>query len=193
MRPIPKIVAHMIVGAKPEPYLAASLAAIAPVCSLLVLNDNSSLANSDNSAIAARSVLGSSDRLRIVRTAFTDFASARNACIEATPREFQDAWALFVDADEVHGDELPAMAALLPDLPPSVDAVHGHSRHFVGSFAWWMSLGRRLCFFRLSPGRRWYGSLHERLCPIARTVVLPAVWFHYGHVVTPRAEAEKSR
>lgn len=191
--PTDTIVAHIIVGARPEPYFAAALESIAGVCTHAVVNDNSGLERSANAETAARSRLSTSGRLVLIRTPFVDFAAARNACIEATPAAAREGWALFTDADEVHGEELPAMAAVLPRLNCGVDAVDGYSRHFVGSFAWWMSLERRLRFFRLDAGRRWHGRVHEQLRPLRTVAVLPAVWCHYGHVVTPRAEAEKSR
>jgi len=193
MRPKTTITAHLIVGEKPEPFLAAALEGIAGVCDCAIINDNSGSPRSENSAIAAQSRLSQTGRLAFVRTKFTDFATARNDCIDATPAEFRHGWALFVDADEVHGDELAAMAALLPRLPENVSAVDGYSRHFVGSFRWWISIERRLRFFRFTSNCRWRGSVHEQLQPVGDAVVLPAVWSHYGHVVTPRAEAEKSR
>lgn len=187
------VVAHLIVGSRLEPYLPAVLESIAGVCSHAIVNDNSASMPGPNDEILHRSRLASDDRLTIVRTAFSGFADARNACIDATPSRFKGAWTLFVDADEVHGLELAPMAALLPHLPADVDAVDGYSRHFVGSFAWWLSVERRLCFFRDRDDRRWHGRIHERLEPIGRRVILPCVWSHYGHVVTPRMEWEKSR
>jgi len=85
------------------------------------------------------------------------------------------------------------MARLLPTLPADVDAVDGYSRHFIGSFSWWLSIERRLCFFRGRADRRWSGRIHERLAPLGRRAILPFIWAHYGHVVTPRMEWEKSR
>lgn len=187
------IVAHLIIGQKPEAYLSAALESIADVCDHLVVNDNSGGQGERNAEPLARSRLARSGRLTVIQTAFSDFATARNACLDATPAAYSSGWALFVDADEVHGAELGEMAALLSGLPEEVDAVDGYSRHFVGSFNWWIAMGRRLCLFRLAPQRRWYGKVHERLAPLRRRIVLPAVWFHYGHVVTPRAEADKSR
>jgi hypothetical protein len=193
MPDFPGIVAHVIVGPRQEPYLAAMLDAIADVASLAIINDNSGVTPGPNDVTLHASALASSGRLRVVRTTFSGFADARNACIESTPTEYAAGWALFVDADEIHGGELARIAALLPGLPRSVDAVDGYSRHFVGSFGWWLSLERRLCFFRLASGRRWSGRIHERLEPIGPRVALPAIWAHYGHVVTPRMEWEKSR
>lgn len=187
------IVAHLIVGRRREPYLPAVLESIADVCEIAVIDDNGGSIPGANDDFLQSSRLGSEGRLIIARTPFDGFAAARNACIDSTPPELRDAWTLFVDADEVHGDELGVMARLLPALPASVDAVDGYSRHFVGSFSWWASVDRRLCFFRGSPERRWMGRVHERLEPLGDRVVLPFVWAHYGHVVTPRMEWEKSR
>ena len=188
----PGIVAQMIVGRKPEQYLAAVLESIAGVCDHAIVNDNSGLDSSENAAVILASRLARTGRLTLVRSSFADFASARNACLEATPSRFAHAWALFIDADEVHGDSLHAMAKLLPHLPSEIEAVDGYSRFFIGSFSWWRDLQRTRCFIRLSPQLRWSGKIHERLSPVGRRIALPAQWFQYGHVVLPREEAEKS-
>ena len=193
MHPPAPVVAHIIVGGREEPYLSAVLESIADVCTHVVVNDNSGSARGPNDAIVGAARVAADGRLTVVRTTFAGFGAARNACIDATPAVLRGGWALFVDADEVHGDELPAMAALLPSLPAEVGAVDGYSRHFVGSFGWWLSVERRLCFFRLRPEVRWRGRVHEQLDPAPRRAVLPCVWSHYGHVVTPRMEWLKSR
>lgn len=189
----PAVVAHMIVGWREEPYLEAALASIAHSCDHAVINDNSGREASPHAAKIARCAFAREGRLTLVRSPFVDFAQARNACIDATPDNLRGGWALFIDADEVHAAELAPIVALLSKLPSSINAVDGYSRHFVGSFGWWHSIQRRLCFFRLSPQRRWSGAVHERLHPRSVCVALPALWFHYGHVVTPRMEAEKGR
>ena len=189
----PGIVANIIVGAKPEPYLAASLEAIADVCDHAVINDNSGTPAGANAPVYARSRLAATGRLTVIRTRFENFSVARNLCIEAVPRAYAGGWILFVDADEIHGGELSAMANVLSKLPEEIDAVDGYSRHYWGSFRWWVAIDRRLCFFRHTPRVRWCGAVHERLVNAERRAVLPAVWAHYGHVVTPRMEWEKSR
>lgn len=186
----PRIVAHLIVGKRREPYLSAALAAVAAIASHVVVNDNSGLAPGPNDDALLASPAART--LTLIRTAFTGFADARNACIDATPQDLRDGWGLFFDADEVHGEELPRMAALLQRVPAAVDAIDGYSRHFVGTFRWWQTIERRLCFFRLD-GPRWHGAVHERLEPLRRRIVLPEVWHHYGHVVPPAWELEKSR
>jgi hypothetical protein len=193
MPPFPGIVAHLIVGRREEPYLGATLASIGSACALAIVNDNSGVTPGPNDRALATSELSRTGRLRVVRTAFSGFGDARNACIDATPDAFRNGWALFVDADEIHDDELLDIASLLVRLPAGVDAVDGYSRHFVGSFRWWFSLERRLCCFRLGGPIRWQGAIHERLVNVRKRIALPAAWPHYGHVVTPRMEWEKSR
>jgi hypothetical protein len=193
MPPFPGIVAHLIIGNKPEPYLEAALASVESVSDHLVVNDNSGQSPGPHASALANCAFAARGELTVVRTSFTDFAAARNVCIEATPPDLKQAWALFFDADEVHGDELTSIAALLARLPADVEAVEGYSRHFVGSFGWWRDIARRLCFFRLSPNRRWSGAVHERLMPPCKSIVVADVWHHYGHVTPPRREWEKGR
>lgn len=183
----------MIVGAKPETFLGCSLESIASVCEYAVINDTSGEVRGANATVIEQSSFGRQAKLTVIRSSFSDFATARNACIDATPTQFSNGWGLIVDADEVHGRALASMAALLGRLPEGVDAVDGYLRHFVGSFSWWIELNRTRCFFRLHPRVRWEKKIHERLTPISRRIALPGVWFHYGHVITPREEAEKGR
>jgi hypothetical protein len=193
MPSFPGIVAHLIIGNKPEPYLEAALSSIESVCDHLVVNDNSDDEPSPHASTLAGCGFAARGEMTIVRTTFTDFAKARNVCIDATPPALKLGWVLFFDADEVHGDDLAATVALLHRLPADVDAVDGYSRHFIGSFAWWHNIARRLCFFRLSPDRRWIGAVHERLHPRCKSAVVAEVWHHYGHVTPPRREWEKGR
>ena len=183
----------MIVGAKPEMFLPCALESIARVCAHAVINDTSGEVQGANATVIAQSAFAREARLTVIRSTFSDFATARNACIDATPAQFSNGWGLIVDADEVHGPALARMAGLLDRFPEGVDAVDGYLRHFVGSFSWWIDLNRTRCFFRLRPAVRWENRIHERLAPISRRIALPGVWFHYGHVITPREEAEKGR
>ncbi len=189
----PGVVAHMIVGRRTEPYLADALSSIADVCAHAVINDNSGDAGGPNDNTIGLSAFARSGRLTHLRTVFVDFSTARNECIEATPQVFRGGWALFADADEVHGEELGAMIRVLARLPVDVDALDGYSRNFIGSFDYWNTMHRRLRFFRLAPGRRWEGGVHERLAPLGRREALPAVGAHYGHVCTPETEVQRER
>jgi hypothetical protein len=187
------VVAHLIVGARPEVYLPAALDSIAAVCGHAVINDTSGQPRSANIAPIEQSRFAREGRLTLLRTSFTDFADARNACIAHTPAEFSTGWAFVIDADEVHGSDLLTVSSVLPNVPAGVDAVDGYLRHFVGSFSWWIDLARTRLLFRLRPGRLWEGKIHERIVPLKRRIALPTVWFHYGHVTLPREEARKGR
>jgi hypothetical protein len=193
MTAAPGVVAHMIVGRRIEPYLADALASIAGVCAHAVINDNSGAQGGPNDSIIGASAFARDGRMTHLRTEFVDFSTARNACIEATPVDFRGGWALYADADEVHGPELGDMAKLLGHLPADVDSLDGYSRNFIGSFDYWNTIHRRLRFFRLAPRRRWVGEVHERLEPLGRREVVPAVGEHYGHVCTPAMEVERER
>ncbi|MBV8281471.1 MAG: hypothetical protein JO347_05335, partial [Candidatus Eremiobacteraeota bacterium] len=193
MNSAPGVVAHMIVGRRPESYLADALASLAGVCDHAVINDNSGAQGGPNDTVIGQSEFARSGRLTHLRTTFVDFSAARNACIAATPAAFDNGWALFADADEVHGEELGHMAALLPRLPAGVDSLDGYTRNFVGSFDYWNTLHRRLRFFRLAHDRRWEGDVHERLAPLRRREVVPAVGSHYGHVCTLADEVDRER
>ena len=183
----------MIVGRRAGPYLADALTSIAAVCDHLVMNDNSGAENGANEAVVRASPFAQPGRLTFVRSTFTNFSDARNVCIDATPDTLRARWALYADADEVHGDELASMAASLARMPAGVDALDGYSMNFIGSFSYWNTIHRRLRFFRLDPQRRWHGSVHEALTPLRKRVALPAIGAHYGHVCTPEMELERER
>jgi hypothetical protein len=189
----PGVVAHMIVGGRAEPYLADALASISDICVHAVINDNSSSGAGPNAAAILESSFAKSGRLTHLRTTFVDFSAARNACIDATPDALRSGWALYADADEVHGPELAALVRLLPRLPADVDTLDGYSRNFIGSFSYWNTLHRRLRFFRLARERRWRGKVHERLEPLGRREATSAVGAHYGHVCTPTVEVDRER
>jgi hypothetical protein len=131
------------------------------------------------------------NRLTLVQSPFVDFAAARNACIDATPRSLGGAWALRIDADEVFDAALGSLAAALPNIDARVDVIDGYSRHFIGSFDYYDEIARQLFFFRLDRGLRWTRPVHERLEGYKRRAVLPVVLFHYGHVVPPAVEQQR--
>ena len=54
---------------------------------LAIINDNSDSIPGPNDDFFQASRLGRVGRLDVVRTRFTGFGDARNACIDATPRE----------------------------------------------------------------------------------------------------------
>jgi len=182
------ITAHLIVGRKLEPYLEAALASIADACAHAVVNDNSGASDGPNSRVLSTSRFAVEDRLTIVRSAFTDFAAARNLCIDATPAALHAGWALRLDSDEVFDDGIGSLVARLPTVPRDIDVIDGYSTHFVGSFDYFDSVARQLLLFRLDRNLRWTLPVHERLEPVRRRAALPIMLHHYGHVVPARVE-----
>lgn len=187
------VAAHLILGAREEPFLPALLDSIAGAASLLIVNDNGP-DPSPHTAVLERSAFGRRAQLLIDRTPFTGFAAARNVCLQVHRQQSAAAWVAFVDADEVHGERVATIAANLPAVPAGIGFVDGYTWHFFQSFDYYTSIERRMAFFRFSPEARWHGDVHEWMSgvPGAR-VALPYVYGHYGHTLEPRRHAEKGR
>lgn len=188
------VAAHLILGAREEPFLAALLDSISEAADVLIVNDNAPDPSPHRGVLAASS-FGKRRRLLVDRTAFTGFADARNACLRV--HAFHDAgdWVAFVDADEVHeAQTIATIAANLHRVPAEIDFVDGYTWHFFQSFEYYTSIERRMMFFRFVPEARWENAVHERLTGInGKRVALPYVYGHYGHTLEPRRHAEKGR
>lgn len=188
------IACALCVGARREDYLAATLASIADVVDLLVINDNSGQARSANLATLEESAIAKSGRLRVVAHPMTDFAEMRNRAFApllalAEPPD----WVLFIDADEVHGEQIRYIGReILPRLGPSVVTLEGYTFHFFGTFNWISAVARRLMFYRFSPQIRWVNPVHEKMVGLrGRAVVIPYIYHHYGNVVAAERLLEK--
>lgn len=184
-----RVVAHLIAGAKPEPFLPAMLASIAPAVERVFVNENSGLGtDAPNLPALESSTLARDGKLVVARTAFESFASARNVCFDLDRDATPDTWIVFIDADEVHGERFVRIAAQLHKIPAGIDYVDAFTWHFYFSFGWYYSIERRMMLHRWTPQARWEGDVHERLVGIpGRRVALPYVYAHYGHV-TPFSE-----
>ncbi len=187
------VAAHLIVGRKEEPFLGAMLESLVGVADVLIVNDNASDPSPHGSTLRT-SWFGRNDRLTIDRTPFSDFSTARNACLARHAERSAGDWVAFVDADEVHGDDVRRIARHLAYVPQSLDFVDGYTWHFFASFDLYTSIERRMSFFRFTPNARWTGLVHERLEGLSGgRIALPYVYGHYGHVLPARRHAEKGR
>lgn len=188
-----RIAAHLILGAREEPFLAAMLDSISQAAALLIVNDNSS-DPSPHADVLANSAFGKERRVIVDRTPFSGFASARNICLRLHAAHAAGAWVAFVDADEVHGEAIRRIAARLDRVPPAYDFVDGYTWHFFASFAHYTSIERRMMFFRYRRQARWEGAVHEHLRGLpGKRIVVPYLYAHYGHTLEPRRHAEKGR
>ncbi|MBV8489693.1 MAG: hypothetical protein JO199_04110, partial [Candidatus Eremiobacteraeota bacterium] len=187
------IAAHLILGPREEPFLAALLESLAPFATSLVVNDNAPDPSPHANALG-QSVFAERGRAFVDRTPFEGFASARNVCLRLHAERCSERWVAFVDADEVHGQPAARIARNLQHVPATCDRVDAYTWHFFGSFDYYTSIERRMMFFKFGPQLRWEGTVHERLVGLdGRCIVLPYVYGHYGHTLQPRRHAEKGR
>ncbi|HLY02464.1 MAG TPA: hypothetical protein VKR56_08195 [Candidatus Cybelea sp.] len=187
------VAAHLILGARDEPFLSAMLASIADAADVLIVNDNAP-GPSPHAQTLAASRFGEEGRLLVDRTPFAGFDAARNICLAIHERHHAGKWVAFIDADEVHGALVSGIARRLGEVPAEYDFVDGYTWHFFASFDYYTSIERRMMFFRYKPGLRWEGAVHERLLGLSgKRIALPYVYGHYGHTLEPRRHAEKGR
>jgi hypothetical protein len=188
-----RVAAHLILGSREEPFLAALLDSLSGAVDSLIVNDNGP-DPSPHEAALRESWFGDHNRLFVDRTPFVDFSTARNRCLDVHARTGAGTWIAFVDADEVHGEAVRLITRHLGAVPGTHDFVDGYTWHFFQSFDLYTSIERRMAFFRFKPGVRWVGSVHERLEGLAgKRLALPYVYAHYGHVLPARRHAEKGR
>lgn len=183
----------LCVGSSPEPYLEATLASIAPVVDLLVVNENSGSERSPNLATLEGSAFARSGRLHLIRTTFVDFSTMRNDAFAALAARATPDWVLWLDADEVHASGIVSLARdLLPRLGPDFGSVDGYTDHFLGSFGWISDVARRFCAYRFDPALRWRNPIHEKIEGLrGKTLVVPYRYAHYGNVLPPALYAGK--
>jgi hypothetical protein len=183
----------LCVGASPEPYLEATLASIASVVDLLVVNDNAGDVVNPNIPALTSSELAKAGRLRLIQTKFVDFATMRNDAFAAVAANAAPDWMLWLDADEVHGEDIVSIArSLLPKLGSDFGSVDGYTDHFLGSFSWISDVARRFCAYRFDPALRWKNAVHEKIENLrGKALILPYRYAHYGNVLPPVLYAVK--
>jgi len=190
---VPRVAAHLILGSRAEPFLAALLASVEGVVQCVIVNDNAADAATHRDALES-SWCARAGALIVDRTPFADFSSARNICLDLHHAREAGEWVAFVDADDVHRTIAKRIASHLDRVPENIFAVDGYNWHFFQAFDLYTSIERRMMFFRFHPQLRWEGKVHERLTGYSggRTA-LPYVYPHYGHVLPVRRFAEKGR
>jgi hypothetical protein len=182
------------VGASPEPYLAAALEAVKDAVDVLAVNDNSGLARSENLATLEGSAFARRGALRVRAHPFVDFADMRNRAFAAlrdlpAPPD----WVLFLDADEVHGEQIRYIAReILPKLGPQIGNLDAYTYHFWGTPRWITDVARRFVFYRYAPDLQWTNAVHEKIANLRGTsFVVPYAYHHYGNVLPPVLLARK--
>ena len=185
------VIALLLMGARPEPYLSAVLESIEQAVDFLVVNDNSQQEASCNRQVLEACALSRAGKVGVVESSFQGFSDARNRCLRylrAHPvvPPGSDPWILTLDADEVHGDRLSVLTRkVLPSLSPSVGVMDGYFVQFMQCYDFFISLDRRHnMLFRLHDEVAWYTEVHERIRGLrGRHICLPYVYYHYGYVM----------
>lgn len=183
-----QVVAILLVGSRPEPYLPAVLDGLVGGVDRLVVNDNSGLARSSNRDVIESSRLHNEGRVTIVEAPFEGFSRARNNCLDVIRADRSGdppTWVLMVDADEVHGPRLATLTSrILPTLVASVGGVDGYVVQFMQTLDFFISIDRRHnLLFKLDSSVRYERDVHERLLGVnGRRLCLPYTYFHYGYV-----------
>ncbi|HEY1729847.1 MAG TPA: hypothetical protein VGG22_15845 [Candidatus Baltobacteraceae bacterium] len=185
----------LCVGASPEPYLEATLASIASVVDVLVVNDNAGDMLNPNLATITASEVAKAGGLRVVQTKFVDFATMRNDAFAALAANATPDWVLWLDADEVHDEGIAGLArGLLPKLGNEYGSVDGYTDHFLGSFSWISDVARRFCIYRFDRELRWRNAVHEKIEGLrGKELIVPYRYAHYGNVLPPALYAVKDR
>lgn len=188
-----RVAAHLIIGGREEPFLGALCESLRGVCDTLIVNDNAPGA-SPHEEILAQTEFARRNRLVVDRTPFADFASARNLCLRLHEQHDAGDWVAFVDADEVHWPQAARIARNLHLAARGVDFIDGYTLHFFQSFDWYMSIERRMAFFRFTPRVGWEGAVHEQLRGLpGKRIALPYLYAHYGWVIPAHVHAQKGR
>jgi hypothetical protein len=183
----PAVADVLIMGDRPEPFLAACLASLAPAIDRLIVNDNATSDRTNRDTVLA-SELPREGRVEIGTAPFDGFGPCRTRCLDALrPHAAAEQWVLHVDCDEVHHDGLRVLTRkVLPDLPSTVGVVDGWFCQFYQSPRYYLSIDRRHnLLIRFHPDVRWEGVVHERVVNLlGRRLALRYRYFHYGYVAT---------
>ena len=153
----------MLMGGKPEPFLAACLDSLYGAVDRIVLNDNSGLPQHANLSVVQQSRLYQAGKIEILPSSFIGFGPCRELCLVRI-RELAVAgdWIIFVDCDEVHPPQLPTITrSILPYLPAKVGIVDGYFYQFFQFPRFITSLDHRHnLMFRYNPEISWQGQVH---------------------------------
>lgn len=185
----------MLMGGKPEPFLAACLDSLYGAVDRIVLNDNSGLQQHANLSVVQQSRLYQAGKIEILPSSFIGFGPCRELCLVRI-RELAVAgdWIIFVDCDEVHPPQLPTITrSILPYLPAKVGIVDGYFYQFFQFPRFITSLDHRHnLMFRFNPAISWQGQVHEQVVNLTgERLVLPYRYFHYGFLKSHRAISDK--
>lgn len=185
------VCATLLVGSQPEPLLPPCLEAAANAVDYVVVDLNGNY--EQNAAILESSRLYKEKRMRIEKSVFTDYSTARNNTFQMLPPETE--WVMRLDADEVHfPHELQTITReIIPNLSDNVGMLDAYWLCFFHSFKYVTKLERRHdLFIRYHKGMKWERSIHEQLTGRQGIrLAAPYIFHHYASIKDPQEFLQK--
>lgn len=160
----------MIIGEKPEPYLEFALLSTKWVDEHVIVNTG----KEDNPNIKIVQKVIPRAKILHFKGEFT-FSNARNLALDNSSGQ----WILWQDADEVHFDRFEGLVRNFIASPPG-DGIQCAFYHFILDVFHYQSLDPRVMLFR-KDGKRWRGTVHERVEPFNKIFVSDYFYHHYGY------------
>lgn len=187
----PFICATILVGAQSEPFLPACLESVAEAVDYAVVDLNGNY--EENAKVLESSRLYKEKRMRIEKSVFKDYSTARNNTFAMLPPETE--WIMRLDADEVHfpRDLQVITRTLIPNLDDSVGMFDSYSLTFFHSFKYVAKLERRHdLFVRYHKGMKYERAIHEQLVGRQGTrLAAPYIFPHYSLLRDPEEFLQK--
>lgn len=187
----PFICATILVGAQTEPFLSVCLEAAADAVDYAVVDLNGNY--EENTAVLENSRLYKEKRMRIEKSVFKDYSTARNNTFAMLPPETE--WIMRLDADEVHftKDLQVITREIIPNLDDSVGMLDAYWLCFFHSFKYVTKLERRHdLFIRYHKGMKWERSIHEQLTGRqGKRLAAPYIFHHYATIKDPEEFLQK--
>jgi len=191
------LVANVIMGDRPEPFLKYCMESIKEAVDLVVLNDNSSNPENPNIPVLKDSSLYKEGKVDILYSDFKKiggFAAARNICFDRVSELLdknelpdKDLWILYLDCDEVHPPQLAKFVKdFISNLPEEIGIVDGYMYQFILTFDYYTTLERRHnLFFRFHRDIKWERPVHETLTGLkGKRIATGYTYCHYGYLLS---------
>ena len=187
----PFICATILVGAQSEPFLPACLESVAEAVDYAVVDLNGNY--EENAKVLESSRLYKEKRMRIEKSVFKDYSTARNNTFAMLPPETE--WIMRLDADEVHfpQDLQILIREIIPHLDDSIGMLDAYWLCFFHSFKYVTKLERRHdLFIRYHKGMKWERSIHEQLIGRqGKRLAAPYIFHHYANIKDPEEFLQK--
>lgn len=187
----PFVCATILVGAQTEPFFATCLESVADAIDYAVVDLNGNY--EENAKVLENSRLYKEKRMRIEKSVFKDYSSARNNTFAMLPPETE--WIMRLDADEVHfpQDLQILIREIIPHLDDSIGMLDAYWLCFFHSFKYVTKLERRHdLFIRYHKGMKWERSIHEQLIGRqGKRLAAPYIFHHYANIKDPEEFLQK--